>query len=207
MARSNGVETRTRILDTAVELFAERGTRGTGMRELAEASDLTLPGLYYHFKSKQALVQAIFEERGAKLRNPSKANVGVTVAERVRRQAAADFQEMKDDFMRLLVLEAIAGDSDAAAVLGEVRQGWDARWARTLAGASDLVAGADVSVAARCVTTGLLGTYLLYLCGDGAAIDELADVVSDVLTTARDGGRSVQEVALTHSSRTPMPSG
>lgn len=187
MARRNGTETRSRILDTAVRLFAEQGTGGTGMRELAEASGLTLPGLYYHFKSKQALVEAVFEERGARLRNTSERKLGITVAERVRRQADADFKEMKDVFMRLVVLEGISGDRDAIAVLEEVRQAWDARWTKTLAGAADLDAGADISVAARCVTTGLVGIYLFYLCGEQgsvkARIAELASIISDAVTT------------------------
>ena len=188
MARGNGVATRTRIIDTAVRLFSERGTSATGMRELAEASGLTLPGLYYHFKSKQALVRAVFEERGARLRSTTDRNHGVTVRERVSHQADADFREMKDVFMRLVVLEGISGDQDASAVLAEVRSGWDARWTKVLSGASDLVAGADVAAAARCVTTALVGIYLFFVCGDKTSvkvrIEELATVISDAVSTA-----------------------
>lgn len=195
MLRSNGVETRKRILDTAVTLFAKKGTKSVGMRELAETSDLTLPGLYYHFRSKQALVQAIFEERGARLRNPHSPRPGATVAQRIKRHAAADLREMEDDFTRLMVLEAISHDYDATSLLGTVRESWDARWAKTLADASDIAPGTKVSAAARTVTTTLMGVYLLHICGDDevsskSRIDELAATISASLVIARPRTRS-----------------
>jgi AcrR family transcriptional regulator len=195
MLRSNGVETRKRILDTAVNLFAKRGTKGVGMRELAEKSDLTLPGLYYHFKSKQALVEAIFEGRGARLRNPHSPRPGATVAQRIKRHAAADLREMQDAFTRLMVLEAISHDYDASALLGSVRESWDARWTKTLAEASDIAPGAKISSAARTVTTTLMGIYLLYICGDEEVssknrIEELATTISASLVKELPRGRS-----------------
>jgi AcrR family transcriptional regulator len=51
---------RTRILEAATELFAERGYAATSMREVALAAHCTKPALYYHFTSKSALfVEAI----------------------------------------------------------------------------------------------------------------------------------------------------
>ncbi|MBM6621868.1 TetR/AcrR family transcriptional regulator [Micrococcaceae bacterium RIT802] len=50
-------ETRARIQNVAVELFARNGYRGTTMRSIAAASGLSLGNAYYYFPSKEALVR------------------------------------------------------------------------------------------------------------------------------------------------------
>ena len=96
--------------------------------------------------------------------------------------------------MRLMVLEAISHDYDAAILVGTVREGWDARWAKTLADASDLPAGTKVSAAARTITTTIMGMYLLHVCGDEVStkvrIDELATTISDSLVQERPRSRT-----------------
>ena len=51
------VSTRDRVVEQGLRLFSERGTTAVSMRELAEAADVTVPGLYYHFASKAELVR------------------------------------------------------------------------------------------------------------------------------------------------------
>jgi AcrR family transcriptional regulator len=48
-----------RILDAAEELFAERGYRGTALRDVAARAGLRTPSLYNHFPSKQSLYAAV----------------------------------------------------------------------------------------------------------------------------------------------------
>ncbi len=57
--------TRARILEAALELFAERGFRGTSVGEIEAAAGLSprSGGLYKHFPSKEALLEAAFGER------------------------------------------------------------------------------------------------------------------------------------------------
>ena len=57
------VPTRDRIVDAALRLFSERGTTAVSMRELADAADLTVPGLYYHFTSKAELIREVYRAR------------------------------------------------------------------------------------------------------------------------------------------------
>jgi len=59
-----GSASRGRILDAAEALFARRGFSGVGMREIAQASELTPASLYNHFPGKEALYEAVLE-RGA----------------------------------------------------------------------------------------------------------------------------------------------
>ena len=52
-------DTRQRILDVAAELFAEQGYDGTSLREIAERIGVTKAALYYHFQSKDQILQAL----------------------------------------------------------------------------------------------------------------------------------------------------
>lgn len=58
------MSTRDRILHNALELFGERGTDGSSMRELARRSGVNVATIYHHFGSKRDLYLAIFEELG-----------------------------------------------------------------------------------------------------------------------------------------------
>ena len=52
-------DTRTRILDAAEHLFAERGFRGTSVRAITELAGANLAAVGYHFGSKAELLVAV----------------------------------------------------------------------------------------------------------------------------------------------------
>jgi AcrR family transcriptional regulator len=52
---------RERLLETATELFAEKGYAGASVREIVEKAGVSKPVLYYYFKSKEGLFYAILE--------------------------------------------------------------------------------------------------------------------------------------------------
>ncbi|MEU8701814.1 TetR/AcrR family transcriptional regulator [Streptomyces sp. NPDC048680] len=54
--------TRQRIQDVALELFAEQGYEKTSLREISEKLDVTKAALYYHFKTKEDILASIFED-------------------------------------------------------------------------------------------------------------------------------------------------
>lgn len=64
---TKGERTRERILESALDLFRERGYDATTMRMIAEAAGVSLGNSYYYFPSKDHLVQAfywrMYEER------------------------------------------------------------------------------------------------------------------------------------------------
>ncbi|MEV6109749.1 helix-turn-helix domain-containing protein [Streptomyces sp. NPDC051940] len=60
-------DTRQRIQDVALELFAEKGYEKTSLREIAERLDVTKAALYYHFKTKEDILMALFQSLGAPL--------------------------------------------------------------------------------------------------------------------------------------------
>ncbi|MEY2229391.1 TetR/AcrR family transcriptional regulator [Streptomyces sp. BF23-19] len=55
-------DTRQRIQDVALELFAEQGYEKTSLREIAERLEVTKAALYYHFKTKEDIIISIFED-------------------------------------------------------------------------------------------------------------------------------------------------
>lgn len=59
--RRKGEETRAHILETALELFRERGYEETTMRGIAEAAGVSVGNAYYYFRSKEHLIQAFYE--------------------------------------------------------------------------------------------------------------------------------------------------
>jgi AcrR family transcriptional regulator len=59
--------TRRRILDTALDLFSAQGFAATSTRELSERLGFTKAALYYHFRTKDELLQALVEPVMAQL--------------------------------------------------------------------------------------------------------------------------------------------
>jgi AcrR family transcriptional regulator len=53
---------RAAVIDTACELFAERGYRGTSMKDVAEALGVRASSLYNHVTSKQDILFAIMDK-------------------------------------------------------------------------------------------------------------------------------------------------
>lgn len=59
--RPSADATRTRILDAALSLFAERSFEGAGTREIARRAGVSQPSLNYHFRSKDELWRAVVD--------------------------------------------------------------------------------------------------------------------------------------------------
>jgi AcrR family transcriptional regulator len=60
-AGSKGEQTRSLILETALKMFGERGYEETTMRAIAEMAGVAPGATYYHFRSKEHLIQAYYE--------------------------------------------------------------------------------------------------------------------------------------------------
>ena len=62
IARGHSAETRASILDHAIRRFREKGFDATTMRDVAQAADVAIGAAYYYFPSKEAIVQAYYDE-------------------------------------------------------------------------------------------------------------------------------------------------
>lgn len=59
IASARGADTRRRLIETAIDVFATHGYDGTSTRLLAERARVNLPAIQYHFGSKEGLYRAV----------------------------------------------------------------------------------------------------------------------------------------------------
>ncbi|MEY9841390.1 TetR/AcrR family transcriptional regulator [Streptacidiphilus sp. EB103A] len=109
--RANGVESRQRILDAAVEIAGERGYEGTSIAAVSAKCGLPASSIYWHFKDKDDLIAAViersFESWLAAVELPGE-ETG-TPLERVTAMAANVARSLVDapDFLRLGLMLAL----------------------------------------------------------------------------------------------------
>lgn len=60
--RSDGVEARNRLLDAALQLFAEQGFSKTSIREIAHTAQANVASISYYFGDKAGLYRAVFSD-------------------------------------------------------------------------------------------------------------------------------------------------
>jgi AcrR family transcriptional regulator len=59
------MKTPDKIIDAAIELFNQRGTKNVTTNHIAAAIGISPGNLYYHFRNKQDIIRAIFEQMDA----------------------------------------------------------------------------------------------------------------------------------------------
>jgi len=57
-------DTKTEILNSALELFAKKGYHGSSIREIAESVGIQKSSIYNHFSGKEAIFSELFNELG-----------------------------------------------------------------------------------------------------------------------------------------------
>src|SRR5437773_2150775 len=98
-------DARQAIVDSAITMFARKGYAGASVQHILKATGLSKPTLYYYFKSKAGLFQAILDSAYDKsFRLIKEAVDGKTTCEdRLTAVATAvfDFAEHNRNLMRL----------------------------------------------------------------------------------------------------------
>jgi AcrR family transcriptional regulator len=116
-ARLDGERSRTRILDAAEQLLAEKGFSGTGIAAISRASGLPASSIYWFFASKRDLMLAVIERGGdrALTEFEQAADPGDSPSLRgLFEQGLANFGSRLPDFLRLRILLGLErGDADA----------------------------------------------------------------------------------------------
>jgi AcrR family transcriptional regulator len=57
-----GKDTRTRIIRQAISLFSQKGYHATSVEDIAKAAGITKGAFYWHFESKEGLLESFLEE-------------------------------------------------------------------------------------------------------------------------------------------------
>jgi len=90
--RKEAMERRNEILDVADELFGQKGFDGTSTNDILEKVGIARGTLYYHFKSKEDIMDALIERYNAQIlgaANEIAANKSIPVNERIIRVVMA----------------------------------------------------------------------------------------------------------------------
>lgn len=124
--------TRQRLLDAALEVFAERGTDGGSMREIARRANVNVAAAYHHFGSKRDLFLSLFRELGFvdAPENPDPWAYGAPAPEVGLAEVvllSLMLMASGEDMIRLAVGEALKGDGEVRAVFAEWQRQGDAR--------------------------------------------------------------------------------
>jgi len=81
-------ERKNEILDAANELFGQKGFDGTSTNDILEKVDIARGTLYYHFKSKEEILNALIERYNIRLLSAAQkiaSNTGLPINERIIR--------------------------------------------------------------------------------------------------------------------------
>ncbi|MFD1657472.1 ScbR family autoregulator-binding transcription factor [Streptomyces caeni] len=70
LRQDRAVRTREAILEAAAEVFDACGYSGTSIRLIMERAQVTQGGMYFHFKSKQAIAEAVIASQQEFVRFP-----------------------------------------------------------------------------------------------------------------------------------------
>jgi len=120
-AKEEAEKTRTRILASALTLFAKKGYAHTTFTHIAARLNLTKGAVYWHFASKEALLMALVDEMLAKFQRQidrvmPKAELTFTaVAEMMVANAEEILHDAKGTAFFLLMHEQVQWSSDSMA--------------------------------------------------------------------------------------------
>ena len=123
--REAGLRTRTRLMEAALELLAERGEAGVTLRELTDAADANVAAVSYHFGSLQSLCDAAIEQALERYLIAQQETVSALASE-------ATLEELAEAFARPMISALAVGGRDLALMRLVARVGIDPpqRWDR-----------------------------------------------------------------------------
>jgi AcrR family transcriptional regulator len=91
--RAAGERTRTRLMEAAMDLIAERGEEGVTLRELTDAADANVAAVSYHFGALKSLCDAAIEQALGRYLEAQQAAVSALPPESTLEEVAAAFAQ------------------------------------------------------------------------------------------------------------------
>lgn len=104
--RDRGAETRTRLIEAALDVFGRYGFEGATTRQIAKEADANLAAIVYHFGSKEALHLAVAEyivERTGSLVAPAMASAATPEASATPEAARATLQRLLGTYIDVIL--------------------------------------------------------------------------------------------------------
>ena len=118
---------REKILRAGLKAFAERGFAGASVQEIVDAARVTKPVLYYYFKSKTGLYQALLDQASdecyQRVKTAAESVTGLEAQLVEILTALFDFLKQRRDLLRLAFSAAFASPGELPARLKGREQG------------------------------------------------------------------------------------
>jgi AcrR family transcriptional regulator len=188
--RSAGEKTKEVILQTALELFRDRGFEVTTMRDIAKAAKVATGAAYYYFPSKEAIVAAYYDQvqrsHAEKVREELKGKA--ELRERLGTVMHSKLEILKDDRKFLGALFRYTGDPEHP--LSVFGKGTQPQRSQSVAVFQEGVASANVSEELQqllpwALWLGHLGMILFFIYDESEGqqrTHKLVDGILDLLT-------------------------
>jgi len=113
------IDTRVDILSAARRIFARKGMEGASVREVAATAKVNTAMIYYHFKDKEGLYQAVLADSVSVLAGIWEDRVfksNVPVKKKIQRyvELFIQYEQKNEDLRRIMAMEfAVSGRSAA----------------------------------------------------------------------------------------------
>ena len=158
--------TRQRILDSAVDLFAESGYGETGLADVLQRAGVSKGAFYYHFDSKESVAVAIIEDYSR--RNRAAVQEGISDAapllERIIAATFASAALLESDKTARVGNQLLQALGQVSSVATKLYGQWTAEFTANLTTAFENVAtraDIDAGEMAKATWAGVLGCHLL----------------------------------------------
>ena len=116
--RAAGERTRTRLMEAALDLIAERGEEGVTLRELTDAADANVAAVSYHFGALKSLCDAATEQALERYLDAQEAAVSALAPD-------STLEELAAAFARPMIGALAKGGRDRAVIRIVARAGID----------------------------------------------------------------------------------
>ena len=116
-------ETRNRLLDTAEEVFHSKGVSQTTLNDIASAAGMTRGAIYWHFKNKLDLFNALCDRVTLPLETRAEASASAEVADplgELRETARFLFQQVARDVHTRRVFDILFNKCEFVSELGPI---------------------------------------------------------------------------------------
>lgn len=184
--KKDNSKTKEKILKVSGQLFAQRGYYGVSMRDIAAEMDFTKSSLYYHFESKDKLVEELMKDSLAELKKELRSATKKsklpfdTVFNIVK--TLLDFKISHPELSLLVSMGISTDDSSPILRLFEDLRMDLTKFIRDLIGGVDLVRKSTFRTVFS-ITTTILGFVLLPLHHGDRDQKELAEDFTNLLIT------------------------
>jgi AcrR family transcriptional regulator len=118
MIRKNVPDAKNRILQAAIQVFAEKSFEGSRVDEIAKAANVPKSVIYYHFKSKDEILEMLIQDFLQNYLSLIKMDETDTHQTRVEQLADrfeslySKFEEKNADLVRIIMIESLKKSND-----------------------------------------------------------------------------------------------